>query len=163
MATRITPTARAELLTGIIPATYTERRRCYCCNLDQPHPPGWPYAEVCPWCVVSLSEGRELPQPGSLAKKPTGATSGRLSMEQQRHHWIAARLAGLDLLKGDLVFIAERFVALDVSNQHDALDLLTDYRRHWQQTAQAEAEPDEHRRDSAGRRAANLWLLRLSR
>lgn len=61
-------------------------------------------------------------------------------------------LEGLPMLWDDKAFIQGRTQGRD-----DTPDLLATYRGRWLEAAAA--EPIPHKRDNAGRRAANLWLL----
>ena len=61
-------------------------------------------------------------------------------------------LDGLALLREDRTFVRKR---TEWSSYRE--ERLRAYREHWIRAA--DAEPLEHRKDNAGRRAANLWLL----
>ena len=65
-------------------------------------------------------------------------------------------LADLPLLADDRRFIQQRLFSIP-AQQHETV--LTEYRRVWLDAA--ETETDENRRDNQGRRAANLYLLRM--
>ena len=65
-------------------------------------------------------------------------------------------LADLPLLPDDRRFITQQLSRIP-RNQH--AESLREYRARW--LATAAAEPDANRRDNQGRRAANLYLLRL--
>jgi 2,3-bisphosphoglycerate-independent phosphoglycerate mutase len=61
-------------------------------------------------------------------------------------------LKGLPLLPDDWRFVNRR-----TAGRKDKSELLREYRRRWIEAS--EAEPVPHKRDNAGRRAANLFLL----
>lgn len=61
-------------------------------------------------------------------------------------------LKGLPLLPDDWCFVNHK-----TAGRADQVMLLTGYRETWLEAA--EAEPASHRKDNAGRRAANIWLL----
>lgn len=63
-------------------------------------------------------------------------------------------LASLPLLREDYRFVMKRLATIPIED-HDAI--LEEYRRVWLEAA--DREPLEHRRDNAGRRCANLFLL----
>ena len=69
-------------------------------------------------------------------------------------------LAELTLLKGDREHIAKQCQERKFSSRQ-RLDAITEYRQQWERAAGR--EPLAHRKDNAGRRAANLWLLEVRR
>ena len=66
-------------------------------------------------------------------------------------------LDGLPLLRDDCQYVAK---AIARAHKKDAITFLEHYRRQWEQASQA--EPNEIKRDNAGRRQANTWLREMA-